>query len=185
MSVNADFKDPVFPFTISDSSTRVEFSVDSTWHMIEGRASNIHGQIHQSKPSDLKSITGNIIFPVMSFDTQNSMRDKRLKEVMNEKEFPNVEFIVNGSDGSCNLAKLESGPNLSCIQTLKGKLKIKDVTKDLAIPCTLSLDENGELSIEGMTSFTWREFQIEDPSILIAKLYEDVQVKFNIILSKR
>jgi polyisoprenoid-binding protein YceI len=56
-----------------------------------------------------------------------------------------------------------------CSGSLKGVLTIRDVSKDIELPVEIA-KENNRYAISGGIQISWAEFNVEDPSILIARL---------------
>ncbi len=175
---NAD----IFPQKITSQNASLKFEVDSTWHRIEGVAKAAEGKVWLEDASDLHSIHADILFPVKSLDTDNSMRDDRLREVMNAEKYPNVRFEVVGVTKACDLEALRA--EVACGSKLKGKLTIRDVSKDLIVPVTVRRQEE-HFSVSGETSIRWDEYGVEDPSILVAKLDKKVAISFEVQLADK
>lgn len=169
------------PQQLSPANCSITFEVDSTWHLVKGKAKDFSGKLWLSDPKNFESVRGSISLPISEFDTDSESRDERMREVMNATQYPNVEFTITAFDASQCDPKLlaEKSP---CESTLSGDLSINSVTKKVAIKT--SIERNGaNYQIAGITSIKWSEFNVEDPSILIAKLYEDVNIHINLSLS--
>lgn len=169
----------IFPQNLSSENTIVKFEVDSTWHLIKGVAREVNGRVWISDVTNLSSVSADILFAIKSLDTDNSMRDDRLREVMAADKYPNVRFQMLGVTKACDLAKLEV--NVECTTELKGRLRIRDVTKELLIPARI-IKKKENYSINGKTSIQWADYGVEDPSILIAKLDKTVVISFEVNL---
>ena len=165
------------PVSLDDSNTTVTFEVDSTWHTIHGKTSGVSGDLHLADPVQPDSIRGTITIPVAKFDTDNSSRDSKLREVMSETKYNNVEFVLDSFAGGCPQAIPASG----CKTSAEGTLKIADHSETVKIDLTVTRANNSTY-VEGTSKLSWRAFPIEDPSIMIAKLYDDVTVKFKLAL---
>ncbi|RIL10476.1 MAG: hypothetical protein DCC75_04285 [Proteobacteria bacterium] len=167
------------PLTVADGNTRLKFEVDSTWHTVHGKVSGVMGEIKLQEAEDPTSIQAHLEFPVQAFDTDNSSRDSRLREVMAEQEFPVVVFDANGLKRSCTPALvLRDG---ECRDELTGKLKIRAVSKEVVVPIVISGNPTG-FHVRGEFSINWPEFGVEDPSILIASVDPVVVVHFQVDL---
>lgn len=157
---------------LSDDNASVSFKVDSTWHMIHGKTSSISGYFHIK---DTRVVDGLLVIPVKNFDTDNGSRDERLREVMSEPQFHEVNFKINSSDPVCTITEVDLGDK--CEGKLKGDLTIKDVTKYVEIPFSMSKREDRYI-IQGDIILRWADYGVEDPSILVARLDPEVKVSY-------
>lgn len=170
------------PQVLSPKNSAVTFEVDSTWHLIKGSIRNFEGNLWLEDPGNFESVRGSIRFPVSEFDTDNESRDEKMRRIMQADKYPYVEFVITAFDASrCAPEKfVEAG---SCQLSVMGNLTINNVTRNITVQA--SAERRGEtIRCIGTTSIKWSEYDIEDPSILVAKLYEDVEININLILSK-
>ena len=165
------------PLTLADSNTVVKFEVGSTWHTIHGTTSGIKGALTLAEETDPTSIKGTVEIPVARFDTDNSRRDQRMLEVMAAERFATVSFKVEQIANLCNPSEINVGK--SCKAKALGKLMIRGVERPSE--WLLEIERVGEeFHIHGGTTIRWADFAIEDPSILVAKLYPDVKLQFDL-----
>jgi|Wag4MinimDraft_19_1082662.scaffolds.fasta_scaffold61558_1 polyisoprenoid-binding protein YceI len=161
---------------VNDSNAKVSFEVDSTWHLIEGMTSGVSGEIRIDPQARL---TGSISVPVAKFDTDGESRDERLREVMAAEQFPKV--VVTFDNVSLGCLPADAANDGGCSGTLPARLTIRDVTKDVVLPFTVS-NEEGIAVVKGRLSLHWSDYGVEDPSILIAKLDPTVTVGYELRL---
>ncbi len=120
-------------------------------------------EIHYDTDEHKKTLTKILIqIPSHSFDTDNSMRDGKLHEkCLKEKENP---FVTAQFTGPIDLSHAHSG-------TIN--IEFKAVKKVITIPLNYEIIKNGnETEVSFNSSFSFKEAEIEDPSIAIAKLQE-------------
>lgn len=165
------------PSEIDDTNTKVNFEVDSTWHFIEGDTKKISGKIWLEDPKDYSSVRASINLPVAEFDTDGESRDERMREVMHADAYPEVSYTISKLNGLCDPKGLTEG--LSCDFTTEGSLTISGVTKQISFPSKV-IREKDAYTISGSTTIQWADFNIEDPSILVAKLDPDAKIIFSI-----
>ncbi len=165
------------PLIVNDTNTKVQFDVDTTWHIVTGHVSNISGNISLADSTNPLSINSEIHFPVKSFDTGWGMRNESLQDSMHMKKFPEVILKTSEIEGDCNPEKVQTEGK--CQMLLVGTLKITDVTREAKIPVTIEAKENNFL-VQGKLTFKWTSFNIEDPSILMAKVDPDVTVTYSV-----
>jgi len=168
------------PLEVSDSNTKVTFDVDTTWHVVYGKTSKLSGTVSLADPANLMSIQSDIHFPVKSFDTGWSARDDSLYEHMKADKFPEVVLTTTELAGECTPAVLASG---ECKATLQAKLTICDVSKD--VPLEVKIEDKGEnYVVSGTYAFKWADYNVDDPSILVAKVDPTVRVQYSIEVPK-
>jgi len=158
------------PLPLSSANTAVRFTVDSTWHLIEGEAKEVTGWIVEDSvgTTHVEAKLG-----VASFDSDNSHRDSRLREVMAADQFPEVIFSGESAEDGCKLRSLNEGN--SCKRLLNGQLSIRNVTKPIVL--SVNVERVGNMiHLTGEGDLRWDEFGVEDPSILIAKLNKVVHI---------
>ena len=163
------------PLEVNDTNTEVKFDVDTTWHVVHGTLSKISGKIEQSDASNPLAVTSEITFPVKSFDTGWGLRNDSLHEHMKVDKFPNATLKTTAIEGSCTPDKLP------CDAKLKGTLTICDVTKDILVDIKIE-KKDANYKVSGKYAFKWAEYNIDDPSIIAAKVEPTVEVKYSVVL---
>lgn len=167
------------PAKLDDSNTKIEFAVDSTWHMVHGDTSKIEGEAALHDRANFKAVVAEIRLPVKAFNTKRESRDERMREVMDAPEFPYVTFRINELLEACNPDKLEL--NQECDVTIDGSITIRDVTKKQKVKARALRSARG-YEIKGNMSLNWLEYGVEDPSILVAKVDPMVNITFAVVL---
>ncbi len=169
------------PKPLTTQNTEVTFEVDSTWHLVHGIAKQVEGKLWLEDPKDFRSVRGEVKLPVAEFDTDNSSRDSKLRKVMHADTSPLVTFQITGSVPMlCDPTKLPE--SAACSFEVPGELAINNVKKDVMVTASLThLQEAYRIS--GVTTIKWADFMIDDPSILIAKLHDEVKISFVVILN--
>jgi polyisoprenoid-binding protein YceI len=167
------------PIDLNPSNTKASFSIDSTWHLINGKANNIEGKIWFDVPGDNSTSHVKVRLPVKYFDTESSRRDSRLREVMDVDHYPEVIFVGGPIGSNCPLEKIAEGQVCSTI--LPGEIQIRDVKKPIELKTTVTR-EDGKLNFHSKTELDWDTFNVEDPSILIAKLKKTVSISIDVNL---
>jgi polyisoprenoid-binding protein YceI len=75
------------PLTLSDKNTTIAFTLDSTWHTVQGTTSGVSGLAELQDGEDPTSLHVQVQIPVETFDTDNSMRDSKLRKIMTADKF--------------------------------------------------------------------------------------------------
>jgi polyisoprenoid-binding protein YceI len=169
------------PIDLNSTNTNVSFSVDSTWHLISGKAKEVNGKIWFDSPGDNSTSHVEVRIPVNGFDTESSSRDSRLREVMDEEHFPDIIFSGGPIGNDCKIDLIKEDEN--CSTVLPGVIQIRDVKQSIMLK-TIITRKSGRLNFQAETALNWDTFNVEDPSILIAKLKKTVTILINVDLPK-
>jgi len=124
------------------------------------------------------SILSEITFPVKSFSTGWDKRDESLFDHMNGEKYPNAILKTNKVKGNCTPEIVEKS---LCEEKLLGTLTICDVTKEIEVDIKVEKTENN-YKVTGTYSFKWAEYNIEDPSMIVAKVDPIVKVNYSIVI---
>ncbi len=142
-------------YNLDPSHAKVGFEVA---HMVisnvEGRFNKFEGTIETGKKlSDLKI---NATIDVTSVNTEEADRDKHLKsaDFFDVEKFPKMTFVSTSVSGTENNLKI------------KGKLTIKDITKDVTLEGKLSKEitdpwGNKRFGLTGKTKINRKEFNLK------------------------
>lgn len=163
------------PSNINDSNTKVSFVVDSTWHTINGTTKDLDGSIGLSDKNDPLSIVVDLKIRVKTFDTDWDSRDDKLQECMASETYPIVTFVSRRLSQSCKPTVIDIAGR--CTGTLTGVITMRDISKEAELP--VSIVKQGDFyTISGSIPLQWADYNIEDPSILIAKLDPIVTISY-------
>lgn len=169
------------PAELNDKNTKVGFQVDSTWHLIHGTTKGVTGKAWLENENDPSSVRAKVSLPVNSFNTDNSSRDSRMREVMQADKFNEVVFELVSLGEGCSPTALESLPE--CRVAGHGRITIRGVTHEVDLPMVVKL-KAGTYQVAGTAKIKWPDFGVEDPSILVARLAKEVEVHFAVALAK-
>ena len=157
-----------YGFTPAGSS--VKFFNKASLHGIEGTAKSFSGSL------DTETGTGKLSVSTANMTTHLGPRDTKMHEYCLETDkYPTITFAVSSIDGG---DALNSGQGSGTV-TLKGTLTIRDVSRPVAIKTSYSFGDDG-LSLSGRHDFKWTDFNVPDPSIIISKLYPEMNVQFKL-----
>jgi polyisoprenoid-binding protein YceI len=171
------------PQDLTSENATVTFEVDSTWHMIHGVAKEISGKLWLADAKDFRSIRGSVVLPVAAFDTESTGRDRKLREVMHSDTAPTVTFSFSNSIPSlCDPKELAN--SLTCTFDVHGDLTINSISKHVILHSQITQDESS-YKISGTTVIRWLDYKVEDPSILIAKLHDEVRIDITVVLAPK
>ena len=155
------------PAPLHDENTSVSFVVDSTWHTINGTTKGLAGSISLKEKQDPLSVVVDLKIQVRSFDTDWDSRDEMLQECMASETYPLASFVSRRLSEGCKPTVIDIAGR--CSGTLSGVITMRDVSKEVDLPVEI-IKERDFYIIKGSLPIQWAEYNIEDPSILIAKL---------------
>lgn len=110
------------------------------------------------------------------FDSDNTTRDKHIREILQADTYPNIVFIIHGVEGIDHRSEGEA--------TLHGQLKIFEQSRTLAIPIRWKRHPSNMI-LEGKTSIFYRDFGIEPPTLgggLLKQAGEQIEIGARIVL---
>ena len=152
------------------SKNRLQFIVESTKAGLF--SSDVDGYVKSySYSADLdekNQILRNmkIIIKTISMDSDNESRDNKLHNLcLSHQSYPSIEVSLNGP------FFLKSSRS----QKLKGIVKIRGKEKDFEIELS-SQSEKNRIIVSGKSTWSLKKMEIPDPSILVAKLSDDIRI---------
>lgn len=163
------------PKKLNPQNTTLNYELDTTWHMVHGKVEQLEGEVHLAQQQDYKSIRAKVKFNVSAMDSDNEDRDEEMRQVMTAETFPQIVFNLTSIDQICSPEELNKIN--TCKYSGQGKITIRDISANLPISGEITKTADG-YEISGETQLKWADFGISDPSIFIAKVYADVNIKF-------
>lgn len=169
------------PQELNNQNAEVTFEVDSTWHLVHGVARTVVGRLWLADAKDYHSIRGHIRLPVAAFDTDSENRDEKLRKVMHSSAAPEVIVeLVESLPALCDPQMLSEGQ--PCHVEIPANLTINAITKRVTLTSEVSR-QAGSYRISGATTIRWADYRVDDPSIFIAKLHDEVKIQFSVTLN--
>jgi polyisoprenoid-binding protein YceI len=169
------------PQKLSDANTTVHFEVASTWHLLRGTTAGIEGKAWLTNPGDDLSVNATLNLPVARFSTGGEMRDERMREVMDEEHSHYVTLMVDSLVPKCSVQKFHE--TADCDVDVYSRLSIRGNERKLLLHGILR-DTGDSIELVGNVRFSWLDFGVEDPSILVAKLEPYVSVEYSVKLPR-
>lgn len=166
-------------FTLLDERCEAAFDAESTFHDFTGKTRAVSGWI-EADLADLAPAAGAISIEAAALDTGNKGRDKDMREELKTAEHPAIAFA---------LAKVEDlrwkVPGREGTFTLVGTLSIAGKTREVRIPASGRLGDDGLLRVSGETSLKMSDYGVRPPSsFLIARVADEVRIRFSITARK-
>ena len=107
------------------------------------------------------------------------MRDERMFEVMDSEHYRYATLAVDSFAPRCNVESFARGNH--CPVEVLSRLTIRGIERAITLPGTLSRRDD-LIELVGKVEFSWLDFGVEDPSILIAKLRPEMSVTYTIMV---
>lgn len=117
--------------------------------------------------------------PVESFDSGNSNRDAHMKEVTEAARYPQVEF-----KGLCDSCTTPATFPTTVDKTIKAELTFHGVKKTLEVPVKLTYESATRIRAVAHLSVSLDEFKIERPSLLFAKVDDELKLDVDVVLKQ-
>lgn len=117
--------------------------------------------------------------PVESFDSSNSNRDAHMKEVTEAARYPHVEL-----KGLCDSCALPATFPATVDKTIKAEISFHGIKKSLDVPVKLTYESASRVHAVAHLSLSLDEFKIERPSLLFAKVDDELKLDVDIVLKQ-
>lgn len=155
----------------------IVFHGDSTLHGFQGKAS--------CQPFTVSNSSGVLQIPrisvaVADLDTDNSKRDKKMREMFEEKKFP----LITGSAGPVALYDIRAAHKGGDGAKVSVKLKIRDIEKPVSAQVTNLVETDARLTADLAFTLSLAEYQLRPPSVLgMIRVDDKVSAKVSVILN--
>ncbi|MDD0852931.1 YceI family protein [Halobacteriovorax sp. GB3] len=158
-----------------ESSNFLEFQVVSTkiglWSdKVIGHVKKFNTEAVISKRGDLISSKNmKVEFPVEMMDTNSESRDEKLHNFcLAKKDHPTISLVITDE-------VLFNGKE----HIVEGTLNIRGESKRVKLTLKINELEKGRYEISGSGLFSLKELSIPDPSIAVAKLSDEITIRFH------
>lgn len=112
-----------------------------------------------------------VVINANSIDTDNSSRDEKMfEQTLEVKKYPAIVFT---SEQMVDISNSK--------QNIKGFLRVRNTEKVVTLSLEV-IEEDGVRYLKGSTSIGLKEFKVPDPSIMIAKVRNKLDIKFKVKL---
>jgi polyisoprenoid-binding protein YceI len=171
-------KDYYYKFNNKDS--KINFELSTNVHPVKADVEKFKGSItvKSSDDKNITSVNGILEIDTTSINTNIALCDVRIqKETLNTSKYPKITFKVSDTEVISNKIAIDNTIDLK----LLGTLMIRDTSKKVEIPvkATLSADKNSAI-VEGKYKINFNDYNIPDPSVLIAKVNPIIELSFKL-----
>lgn len=148
-------------FSVVPSLSRVGFDAKSTLHDFSGATAKVEGDFITALATPGAACSGRIVVDAASLNTGLEGRDEAMRDHLAVADHAQIVFEWSGFDEAVVDAKA---------QTVKGralgKLSIRGVTRDVAMPVQVTVDASRRVAIEGQLAIELPDYEIPVPSQL-------------------
>lgn len=175
---NANAKDFYYKFSNKDGN--VDFNLSTTMHPLKAVVKKFKGHmnIKSKDEKNIDQVEGILEIEANSITTNNSLCDNRMKnETLSVSKFPKITFKVSKIAIISNKISIDNTINLKML----GDLTIREVTKKVEIPVKINVAKDKTSAVvEGNYKVNFNDYNVPDPSILIAKVDPIVDLSFKL-----
>ncbi len=163
---------------VDPSNTRISFLGRSTLHAFNGNAQSVSGSLDSDHTAGGLQASGNIAVDVVNMDTGNPKRDRNMKVMLNQQQFPQIlcridalrsEHLVNDKDEEA---------------LVKGVLTIAGREQPVEFKVRLYKSSN-EWVVEGTHNISLSRYELHPPSVIgLIRVFDTVRVDFKVAFQK-
>ncbi len=155
--------------TLTPESTEIRFELDSTLHLVEGRAELVSGTLRFDPAGGPAS--GRIVIDATSADTGNRLRDRQMHgQVLESERFPTIELVPESLE-------VDAEPSGDADVVLVGTLRLHGGAWPVRVPARVERSGD-DLRIVGSFVIPYVEWGLRDVSNFLLSIDPEVQVSF-------
>ncbi|MFN8577468.1 MAG: YceI family protein [Candidatus Sericytochromatia bacterium] len=169
-----------FNFKFDNKESKISFIIYTSIHPVETKSEKFKGFINISTKTSntIESVNGLLEIDTKSIVSNIFLLDSRMhSETLNVKKYPKIRFKVNNIHIMNNRIEID---NTALIKII-GDLTIREITKEVEIPFKIRVSNDKESAIlDGSHDLDINDYNIPDPSILIAKVKPIIKLTFKL-----
>ena len=127
-------------------------------------------------PEDLSKTGFDVSIQVDQFNSDNSRRDSHMIETMEALIFPTITWKVTKIDGAAGPVAVGTHKGFA-----SGPLTVHGVTKNLDAPITMTIKEDGTVTVTSEFSISLENFGIERPTLVFVPIEDDLPIKVQVV----
>jgi len=165
-------------YSIDQEKSRLEYSFRSTLHPVKGDVLEFSGQLSMDEPDGIQLKSGRVVVAASSLDSNNKKRDEKTDEMLDVAAYPQLIFTVE------SFSQLEQNSELERAGKLKGKLAIKDITREIELKVKI-FKSGDQIHLTGSGEISLKAFDLKPPSVLgVIRVFDPVTVNFDVLLKR-
>ena len=169
-----------FYYKFNNRESKINFDISTNIHPVKAVAEKFKGymNIKSADEKNIDSVEGLLEIDATSIITHIALCDTRMqKETLSTDKYPKISFKVNKVILVSN--KIETDNTIFI--KLVGPLSIRDVSKKVEIPVKVTiLPDKSSAMVEGKYNLNFSDFNVPDPSVLIAKVEPILSLSFKL-----
>jgi len=159
-------------FDVLGDLSRVGFDAKSTLHDFSGASDRVRGSFAVDLSDPAAGIEGRVEIATGSLGTGLEGRDDAMLEHLDAESFEEIAFTPVGFE-----PRRVDPEGMRLAGTLRGRMTIRGVTRDLAMDVDAHVDESRRLVIEGEAPLLLGDYEVPVPSKLgLISMEEEVRV---------
>ncbi len=169
-------------FKVNLAETKITAAVAEPMAMIRGSAAGSFKVVNGEVQGDPDSITNTgkvaLVIDAASYTTDSESRDTDVKEnALEVKKFPTITFQGDG------FSEIQKDGNRSAKLRLVGKLTLHGVTRDIVLPLTAHIDNQGRFVADGSYTFGFEQYGVKRPSKMMGLMVtgDEATIAFHVV----
>jgi polyisoprenoid-binding protein YceI len=126
---------------------KIDFEVDSTWHLVHGTVRDLSGRVWLESASDPGSIRASLTIPVAALDTGRESRDDNMRDSLDATSFSAIHVEMPRISPACDFQRLAVGS--ACAYVTQGTITIRDRTLPIGLQGDVQRHPDGSLVVNG------------------------------------
>lgn len=169
-----------FDYKFNNKDGKITFDLSTNVHPVKANVEKFKGflNVKSSDEKNIDSVNGSLEIDTRSITTSISMCDARMKsETLSVSKYPKIIFKVSDVNVVSNKLSSDNTINLKLI----GNLTIRNTSKKIEVPVKVTVANDKESAIvEGSYKVNFNDFNVPDPSVLIAKVDPVINLSFKL-----
>jgi len=159
-------------WTVLPSLSRVGFDAKTTLHDFTATTSSVEGELEADLSHSDATPRASIRVRVATLDSGEAGRDEEMRRLLAVEQHATIEFELGRFEpGAIDAAALRASG------TAHGRMTVRGVTQDVAMPVKLSIDDARRLLVEGEMTLDLTRFQVPLPNKLgLLTMEKDIRV---------
>jgi polyisoprenoid-binding protein YceI len=143
------------------SLSRVGFDAKSTLHDFSGATSAVKGHLQTCLAEPSRLCRGTLIVEASALDTGEAGRDEAMREHLAASDHPQIRFEWTAFE-----AEAVDAQAMTVRGTARGRMSVRGVERDFAMPVRVAVDESRRVAIDGEAPLDLEDFGVPVPSKL-------------------
>lgn len=168
-------------FMLDSVETRVWFEARASMGRFNGTARRVSGWAEAGSLPGFAGGRGEITVDAASFGTGVALRNRHLRGELETERYPTIRFVVDRVER----AEMQMRSGEPVLVTLHGRLTIRDVTREVAIPAQVRRHDAG-FAVDGSLATKFTDWGMQPPSQMggLARVRDDLTLRFHAVFRR-